>query len=347
MECSSHEIAEWSISANSTGSLGLHHQLDDESHHQHRFEVRYELDDNSTFPTAPPLDLNKIYASARVQRGPKARSMCSFTTEWSTSTARTSNTTSRRQAKKQQKRRFLLFTKILMRILEKRDPVVYHDAQVVIHDCEQKKKKGEAESVVESLRTPLKDVVGPKYWKEARNYAKRVLDTKKEAPQGATDDELLAFNMTDMTFRSGFSNPVPVQNKNSHKAKEDKVRKKRLWMIICVFMKYLMKRDKELYHYAKNLVSECVRRHRQGDQGYRSLTGSIQTCLKKEIGADYWKRSEDFVAHLIRSNNTSSAGSCYESPFHVDGHDGSFRKRMNDSNISLEGNQKRQRYFEF
>jgi hypothetical protein len=338
-----HEVSAWSMSTSSTGKFGLHHG---HPHAQDRFEVRYKMegdddyDDKSSVPTAPPIDLNKIYASARVRRGNKTRSMSSFTTEWSTSTAQISNTTTKREAKKQQKRRFLLFTKILMKLLERKDPTVYYDAQVVIHDCEEKKKKGEAESVVESLRTPLKGVVGPEYWNEARTYSKRVLNAKKEVPDDASDDEILAFNMTDLTFLSGFAPSVTPSYKNSSTTREENVRKKRLWMIICVFMKYLMRTDTTLYFQAKALVSECVRRHRRGDEGYRSLSGSIQSCLKKEIGAGYWKRAEGFVAQFLLSNNPSTTGSPLGS-----GGDSSWRKRTNDLN-SFERDQKRQRFFE-
>jgi hypothetical protein len=333
--CSQYQIAESSLSSG-TGIFGSLHVT---SASPNLFEVRYEMEDECSISTAPPLDLHKIYSSDRVLRGNKARSMSSFTTEWSTTTIPISNTTAKREATKQQKRRFLVFTKILMRLLEKRDPSVYHNAQVVIHDCEQKKKRGEADSVLECMRAPLKDVVGPEYWHEARAYSKDVLYTKKEPPHDATHDELLAFDMANLTFLSSFSSPVSASSNRSRTTVEEKIRKKRRWMIICVFMKYLMRKDTLLYLKAKDLVSECVRLHRSGDEAYRSLSGSIQCCLKREIGTSYWQMAESIVAQFLLSDNATSLND--ESELRVDPN--SLHKRMNDRN-SLKGNAKRQRF---
>jgi hypothetical protein len=269
--------------------------------------------------------------------------MSSFTTEWSTATLPTSNTTTKREAKKQQKRRFIVFTKILMRLLEKKDPSLHHNAQVVIHDCEQKKKRGEADSIVECLRAPLKDVVGPQYWHEARAYSKDVLDTKKEPPLNATHDDLLAFDMANLTFLSGFSSSISASSNHSPTAEEEKIRKKRKWMIICVFMKYLMRKDTLLYLRAKDLVSECVRLHRSGDESYRSLSGSIQSCLKREIGTNYWRRAESLVAQFLLSDNPTMLHQ--ESLLRGDGDPTSLGKRINDRN-SFKGDTKRQRFYE-
>jgi hypothetical protein len=334
--CSQYEIA---TSLTGVGSLGSLHVAPSSPN---LFERRYDTEDESSISTAPPMDLRKIYASAQVQRGSKARSMSSFTTEVSTATIPTSNTTTKLQDKKQQKRRFLIFTKILMKILEKKDPCVHYNAQVVIRDCEQKKKRGEADSVVESLRAPLKDVVGPKYWHEARAYSKEVLCTKKEPPRSATHDELLTFDMANLTFLSGFSSPITPFSTSSPTAKEEKIRKKRLWMIICVFMKYLMRKDTLLYLKAKDLVSQCVRLHRSGDEAYRSLSSSIQSCLKREIGTIHWKRAESLVGQFLLSNSPTCGND--DSLWRGDVDPSSLLKRMNDRN-SFKGDKRRRRFY--
>jgi hypothetical protein len=228
-----------------------------------------------------------------------------------------SNTTENKQVKKQQKRRFFLFTKILMRFLERRDPAVFNDARAVIHDCELKKKKGETESVVESIRSPLKVVVGPEYWKEARSYSQQVLQSQQQSihrrPLSPSFDHV--YSLPPVSPPGGLypghhsHSPVSVvllRTKKKHvTSKEEKIRKKRLWMIICVLMKYLMRKDNELYLQAKNLVRECVHRHRNGEEGYTSLSGSIQTSLKNQIGHVIWKRAESCIAKFLLNNNNN------------------------------------------
>mmetsp|Transcript_24569 Transcript_24569/g.43107 ORF Transcript_24569/g.43107 Transcript_24569/m.43107 type:complete len:359 (+) Transcript_24569:334-1410(+) len=273
-----------------------------------------------TTVNTPTLDLRKIYASTQA---PKARSkswsVSSFTTERSTaSTTRTSNTTQSHTNKKQQKRRFLLFTKILMKLLERKDPVVYNDAQAVIHDCEQKKRNGETDSVLESMRSPLKDVVGPEYWNEARSYSMKVIHSHSSTTRqtlGISAEQKqhhqpILFNQEEISMLQhglhNTSSPVAATStskpKHSAGTREDGIRKKRLWMVICVFMKYLMRIDGELYVKAKGLVSDCVSRHRRGETGYHSLSGSIQSTLKKEIGMFHWRRAENYVAKVLLAN---------------------------------------------
>jgi hypothetical protein len=267
----------------------------------------------------PSLDLRKIYTSSFVQKSKvrRPRSVSSFTTEcWSTtSTTEISNTTSFHQKKKQQKRRFFRFMTILMKLLERRNPKVYQNAQAVISDCELKKKKGETDSVVECLRAPLKNVVGHDYWYEARSmmYTTMIVtsntatSTKINPTSSSNDADPFYLPDSAPGTTTSTSRQTPWQNKTKEPAistKEESVRKKRLWIIICVMMKYLMRKDEPLYLKAKAIVRDCVHRHRNGDQKYRSLSKSIQTCLKNEIGITYWKRAESYVGkHLLTTDD--------------------------------------------
>jgi hypothetical protein len=297
-------------------------------------EYEYRTDQTTTnhddahSSSSPTLDLHKIYTSSFVQRAKnnsrRPQSVSSFTTEdgcWSTtSTAQISNTTSFHQQKKQQKRKFLIFTRILMKLLEKRNRNVYHNAQSIIQDCKIKKKNGETDSVVESIKVPLKHVAG-EFWYEARRsyYSSKqqqertMMMTMKRTPVqvsptsiSSSKDTGLFFSQDDSrilhttTAPSISTNSITKQSSTTIITREESTRKKRLWIIICVFMKYLMKKDEPLYFQAKALVSDCVQRHRNGDKQYRSLSKSIQTRLKNEIGVSYWKRAENYVGkHLL------------------------------------------------
>jgi hypothetical protein len=240
-----------------------------------------------------------------------------------------------------------------MRLLERKDPAVFRDAQVVIHDCEVKKKKGETDSLVESLRSPLKEAVGPEYWNEARLYSKKAIKENVTTSHSETmqfieadnEDDDMSFANSDMTFvhdgLGGYTSPGSA----SPASKEERIRKRRLWMIICVFMKYLMRSDKELYVKAKDLVSDCVHRHRNGEQAYRSLSGSIQTCLKRAIGTKYWKRAESFVAKALLSKSDEETMHIEEPLPFTSTPSCSYRKRIDDPN-SLKSDNKRRRFYE-
>jgi len=76
-----------------------------------------------------------------------------------------------RDAKKA-KEHFLMFTKVLMKYLEQKDPQMHARAKEVIRECAEKNKKKEQgyESVTASMKTRLRTTVGEQYWKRADSY---------------------------------------------------------------------------------------------------------------------------------------------------------------------------------
>lgn len=250
-----------------------------------------------------------VYYS-KPRRRNSARSLSSFTTEWSTSTDPTSNTTRVHEEKRQNKRRFMLFTNALMKFLERKDPAVFEDAKNVIRECEQKKKRGDVgfESITESLRSPLKQVVGGSYWNQARCYL-RNNDHKEEEellePLSATE-EPPSFTQSDLIFlektllvadRPAYS---PLATKSCLSVEEEnKLRRKRFWVLIRVLMKYLEHKDIELYLKAKTAIKDCVRRNHKREEGYRNLTKCIQTSVKAVVGVGPWRRAEAYLSKII------------------------------------------------
>ncbi|OEU16382.1 hypothetical protein FRACYDRAFT_261221 [Fragilariopsis cylindrus CCMP1102] len=282
------------------------------------------------------------------------RSITSYTTECTTDTTRISNTTRARgttttaaeKDRNKNKRFFLLFVKILMKLIEEKDDtnIVYQNAQAVIRDCEQRKKRGEIKSFTESLYAPLKETVGIHYWNEARQllHHNTMLSITTRSPLST----LLCQSTSSMTVRK--CNKAPTGNSsreykvtatmknnnnnsnsnynynNNGNNEEMNIRNKRLWMIISIFMQYLERKDAKLYMKARSLINECVERHRSckyncekysissttsttttstststGTTRTSSLSGSIQFCLKKNIGVDYWRRAESYVAKAL------------------------------------------------
>jgi hypothetical protein len=116
-----------------------------------------------------------------------------------------------------------------------------------------------------------------------------------------------ASNTTKRYKEEGHSRSKTNARYNVTKAntKEIRTRKKRLWMVIRVFMQYLGRKNCQLYRKAHTLVNECVRQHKRGQhfESCNSLSGNIQTCLKKEFGLEHWKRAEYFVAERLLSRH--------------------------------------------
>jgi hypothetical protein len=241
--------------------------------------------------------------------------MSSFTTDWSTTTDPVSNTTKEHMEKKRQRRRFMAFTSALMKFLERKDPNVFDEAQAVIRDCEQKKKRGEAgfESVTASLRTPLKQVVGPTYWKRARVYLRKSAthQSKQAVDPSPPTEESTSFSRSDVACLeqrlplekgpcSHFAS-FPLSSTNSYRSitEEQKIRRERFWMLIRVLMKYVENKDHALYLEAKASIKDCVRRNRKREEGYESLSRSVQASVKQVVGTVYWRRAASYLSKLL------------------------------------------------
>ena len=81
---------------------------------------------------------------------------------------------------RRQKERFLMFTRVLMKYLEQKDPSMHQKAKIIIKDCADRNKRQEPgyESVTSSMRERLKNLVGEQYWKRAESYLKHFLEQK-------------------------------------------------------------------------------------------------------------------------------------------------------------------------
>jgi hypothetical protein len=288
--------------------------------------------------TKNKINSSKSSSYSYVGGNSSTRSLSSYTTQWSTITTPISNTTQQRESNKKRKRRFLQFTKILMNLLKRVDPARYGTARAMIQDCEERKKRGDVQSMTDSLKRPLKEAVGPKYWKLAREREREMtiqhlfhLDDEpldvtavdESPPLGEHELSILLDTLRDdsvdvpppppTTRRTvptvRYSSTTTTNPTSFHVVDDLKTRKKRLWMIICILMKYLERTNKDLYSIGKMIVSDCVRRHRLKEEGYLSLSGSIQSSLKREIGPEYWRRAERYVARTLLNhleNSTSS-----------------------------------------
>jgi len=86
-------------------------------------------------------------------------------------------------AAKKQKERFLIFTRVLMKYLEQKDPALHLQVKQIIKDCAEKnrRKMPGYESVTNSMHIQLKKVVSENYWKRAEAYLDHFLKEKAKA----------------------------------------------------------------------------------------------------------------------------------------------------------------------
>lgn len=253
----------------------------------------------------------------------KTGSVHSINSQWSTGTTQASNTTKRQSEKKQRKSSFGCFVKILMKIVKEKDEGRFQNAKAVIRNCQQQKKLGEIHSLSESLRCPLKDVVGPEVWKQAldRMAAAPLDSTAKKlsigssiepVPRSPATRKSLDVHQKDVlpTRSTAMDDPKISNTTNNERASVTTdlgLRKKRLWMVVRVFMQHLRSKDCQLYKKAHTLVNECVRRHERLKhfENSSSLSGSIQACLKKEFGLEHWRRAEQRVDAILSVRNNA------------------------------------------
>ena len=65
-----------------------------------------------------------------------------------------------------------MFTRVLLKYMEQKDPLVYIKVKQIIKDCAEKKRKKvlDYERVASSMRIELKKVVTEEYWQRAELY---------------------------------------------------------------------------------------------------------------------------------------------------------------------------------
>lgn len=268
----------------------------------------------------PPISIVSSFDLESFRSRPqitKNASMNSFSTQWSTATAQISNTTTQQSKKKRRKRKFLHFVKILLRIVREKDEGKFRNAKAVVCNWERQQHEDGIESFSESLCCPLKEAVGARFWSEARERMslasaqekiKRYSFCTPAASDADSSNRTVPLRHGEECCVHSYMEQLSKQETyakhhlTTDEIKDLRTRKKRLWMVIRVFLKYLRNKHQHLYRQAHTLVNECVRQHRQDRDSKirKSLSGSIEACLKNEFGSELWTRAEDFVAQAFR-----------------------------------------------
>lgn len=287
----------------------------------HQFPEQ-DAEESSVHASHP--DFRELYCYSKNKKSGSTRSLSSFTTDRSSATCVASNTSKAKERKKHQKRKFRAFANWLMRFLEKKDPRVYGEAQAVIRDCEQRKKRGEAgyESVTESLKEPLREVVGTSYWREAQYHLDQfmlvnkhsIADYSSTMSFGHDHASTVALSRSDSsstaTSHSQHAMPKPTPRaradlsplstkSNWNLLDEKRIRRERFYMLLRLLMKYLELSNRPLYLRAKNAIDDCIARNEKREEGYESLSESIKRTVKQVVGDTNWRKAESYLSKAI------------------------------------------------
>eukprot|EP00985_Skeletonema_marinoi_P004827 scaffold2094_cov192-Skeletonema_marinoi.AAC.4 len=100
------------------------------------------------------------------------------------STSRSAGQTSSTQTEqeKKEKEKFLMFTRVLMKYLEQRDPDMHAKAKQQIKECYERNKMGDPayKSLTQSMKARLKVTVGDDYWRKAQSYLEHFFKQKQK-----------------------------------------------------------------------------------------------------------------------------------------------------------------------
>ena len=213
-----------------------------------------------------------------------------------------------REQKKVSKEQFLMFIKVLMKYLEKKDPMMHSRAKQVIRECAERNKKKERgfESVTASMKTPLRKTVGESYWNRAEEYLKlfqaKMLERKManvrlgggSSATKASSSQVPRYGQPQSSQQQAHQ----VQHQTVQIEREQKKIKEQFLMFIKVMMKYLEKKDPMMHSRAKQVIQECAKRNKKKEHGFESVTASMKTPLRKTVGELYWKQAEGYLTHF-------------------------------------------------
>ena len=93
----------------------------------------------------------------------------------------------REAALKKSKETFLMFTRVLIKYLEQKDPQIHAKVKEIIKDCAERNKRREPgyESVTQAMKARLKQVVSESYWQRAEAYLRQLVQQKRQQAAAA------------------------------------------------------------------------------------------------------------------------------------------------------------------
>ena len=67
-------------------------------------------------------------------------------------------------------------------------------------------------------------------------------------------------------------------------------------------MKFLEKRDRRVFEEAQAVIRECEQRKERGEEGFESITDSLQVPLREVVGNTYWREARVQLDNFVQNN---------------------------------------------
>lgn len=109
--------------------------------------------------------------------------------------------------------------------------------------------------------------------------------------------------------------PLPLPSKQSDCLKWKKApgsrpgasakssQRSRLLVFVKIILKCLDSEDPSLRTEAKQIITDCTRKNREGVPGYDPLADAITSQLRTAVGEVHWNRAESLMNHYLRRRN--------------------------------------------
>ena len=94
---------------------------------------------------------------------------------------------------------------------------------------------------------------------------------------------------------------MQVSHRSNSSSSVHSGKRTRLLVFVKIILKCLDSDDPSLHLEAKQIITECTRKNREGIPGYDSLADAITRQLRIAVGEVHWNRAESLMSHYLKT----------------------------------------------
>lgn len=94
---------------------------------------------------------------------------------------------------------------------------------------------------------------------------------------------------------------MQVSHRSNASSSVHSSKRTRLLVFVKIILKSLDSDDPSLHLEAKQIITECTRKNREGIPGYDSLADAITRQLRIAVGEVHWNRAESLMSHYLKT----------------------------------------------
>lgn len=94
---------------------------------------------------------------------------------------------------------------------------------------------------------------------------------------------------------------MQVSHRSNASSSVHSSKRTRLLVFVKIILKCLDSDDRSLHLEAKQIITECTRKNREGIPGYDSLADAITRQLRIAVGEVHWNRAESLMSHYLKT----------------------------------------------